>query len=307
MVMKSRLTATFWELKLSTQGKKWTRRDRKWTDEITEFVKSVCPLHEHGINSRRELAEEINRRFNREFTDKAVCSHCYENGIQLGLCYSNSNIPRGEKHWRHRPVGSFQEKKGYIRIKVAEPNKWMQYQRYVWEQNHPGQSAEGKTVIFMDGNKRNFDISNLECVERGELSVMAELGCTAESSREERELFLLRARLVWAKSKLFGSKEASKRHNKMNYERRKNDPEVKAKRAAYAKKHRTEIMADPVRHQEHLEKQRAYREKNRERINQWTNEHRAYLKANEPDKYQARLLKERARVAAIREKEKANK
>lgn len=292
---------------MSTQGKKWTRRDRKWTDEITEFVKSVCPLREHGINSRRELAEAINKRFGRDFTDKAVCSHCYENGIQLGLCCSNSDVPRGEKHWRHRPVGSFQEKKGYIRIKVAEPNKWMQYQRYIWEQNHPGQSAEGKTVIFMDGNKRNFDISNLECVERGELSVMAELGCTAESSREERELFLLRARLVYAKSKIFGPKEASKRHNKMNYERRKNDPEVKAKRSAYAKKRMAEIMADPVRHQEHLEKQRAYRENNRERINQWTKERRAYLKENEPDKYQARLLKERARAAAIREKEKAKK
>lgn len=123
---------------MSTQGKKWTRRDRKWTDEMTEFVKSVCPLREHGINSRRELAEEIKKRFDREFTDKAVCSHCYENGIQLGLCYSNSDIPRGEKHWRHRPVGSFQMKKGYVRIKVAEPNHWMQYQRYVWEQNHPG-------------------------------------------------------------------------------------------------------------------------------------------------------------------------
>lgn len=265
---------------MSTKGKKWTRKDRKWSDEITEFVKSVCPLREHGINSRRELAEEINRRFDRDFTERALCSHCYDNGIQLGLCYSNSEVARGEKHWRHRPVGSFQEKKGYIRIKVAEPNKWMQYQRYVWEQNHPGQSAEGKTVIFMDGNIRNFDPSNLECVERGELSVMAELGCTAACTKEERELYLLRARLLLAKSTILGAKEAAKRHNKMNYERRKNDPEVKAKRAAYAKQRLAEIMADPVRHQEYLEKQRVYRDKNRERINQWANERRAYLKEN---------------------------
>ena len=280
---------------MSTKGKKWTRKDRKWSDEITEFVKSVCPLREHGINSRRELAEEINRRFDRDFTERALCSHCYDNGIQLGLCYSNSEVARGEKHWRHRPVGSFQEKKGYIRIKVAEPNKWMQYQRYVWEQNHPGQSSEGKTVIFMDGNKRNFDISNLECVERAELSVMAELGCTAACTKEERELYLLRARLLLAKSTILGAKEAAKRHNKMNYERRRNDPEFKAKCAAYAKQRMAEIMADPVRHQEYLEKQRAYREKNRERINQWANERRAYLKENEPDKYMAKLLKERAR------------
>ncbi|MEE0892200.1 MAG: HNH endonuclease [Succinivibrio sp.] len=274
---------------MSTKGKKWTRKDRKWSDEITEFVKSVCPLREHGFSSRRELAEEINRRFCREFTDRALCTHCYDNGIQLGLCNSNSDVPRGEKHWRHRPVGSFQEKKGYIRIKVAEPNKWMQYQRYVWEQNHPGQSAEGKTVIFMDGNIRNFDPSNLECVERAELSVMAELGCTAACTKEERELYLLRARLLLAKSTILGAKEAAKRHNKMNYERRRNDPEFKAKCAAYAKQRMAEIMADPVRHQEYLEKQRAYREKNRERINQWANNRRKWIKENDPVRYQAML------------------
>ena len=268
-----------------------------------EFVKSVCPLREHGFNSRRELTEEINRRFGREFSIVALCNHCYENGIQLGLCYSNSDVPHGEKHWRHRPVGSFQIKKDYVRIKVAEPNKWMQYQRYVWEQNHPGQSAEGKTVIFMDGNTRNFDPTNLECVERGELSVMAELGCTTNATREEREIYLLRARVICARSKLIGQKEAARMRCKINYEKRKNNPEVKAKRAAYAKQRMAEIMADPVKHQEFLDKQRVYREKNRTRINQWTNERRAYLKNNEPEKYQAKLAKKRSRTAALRNKE----
>ena len=58
-------------------------------------------------------------------------------------------------------------------------------------------------------------------------------------------------------------------------------------------------MADPVRHQEYLEKQRAYREKNRERINKWANERRAYLKENEPEKYQAKLAKERAKKRKV--------
>lgn len=262
---------------MGTTGKKWTRKDRKWNDEIMEFVKSVCPLREHGFNSRKELVDLINSRFDRDFTITAFCNHCCESKILLGLCYSNSSVPRGHKHWRHRPVGSFQIKKGYLRIKVAEPNQWMQYQRYVWEQHHPGQSAEGKTVIFMDGNTRNFDPTNLECVERGELSVMAELGCTSDRSREEREIYLLRARLVCAKTKLLGTKEAMRRHGKMNYERRKNDPEIKAKRAAYAKQRMAEIMADPVKHQEFLDKQRAYREKNRERVNQWARNRREKL------------------------------
>ncbi len=285
-------------------NEKWTRKNKKWSDEINEFVKSVCPLREHGFSSRRELAEEINRRFCREFTERALCSHCYDNGIQLGLCFSYSNIPRGEKHWRHRPVGAFKEKKGYVLIKVAEPNVWIPYQRYVWEQHHPGQSAAGKTVLFMDGNNRNFELSNLECVERGELSVMAELGCTAACSREERELYLLRARLLLAKSKMLGAKEAAKRHCKMYYEKTKNDLKVKEKRAAYAKRRMAKIMADPLKHQEYLEKQRSYREKNRQRFNQWANERRAYLKENEPEKYQAKLAKERVRAKTRRLKEK---
>lgn len=262
---------------MDTTGKKWTRKDRKWNDEIMEFVRSVCPLREHGFNSRKELVDLINSRFDRDFSITAFCNHCCESKILLGLCYSNSSVPRGHKHWRHRPVGSFQIKKGYLRIKVAEPNQWMQYQRYVWEQHHPGQSAEGKTIIFMDGDKCNFDPDNLECVERGELSVMSSLGCTSDCSREEREIYLLRARLICAKTKLLGVEEATRLHNKMNYERRKNDPEVKAKRAAYSKRRREEIMSDPVRHREFLEKQRAYREKNRERINQWAKNRRERL------------------------------
>jgi len=136
---------------------------------------------------------------------------------------------------------------------------------------------------------------------------MSAMGCTAESTREERELFLLRARLVCAKSKIFGSKEAAKRHNKLNYERKKDDPEVKAKRSAYAKKRMAEIMADPVRHQEHLAKQREYREKNRERLNKWTAERRQWIKENDPVRYQAMLERSRRYKASISKKKSEDK
>ena len=153
-----------------------------------------------------------------------------------------------------------------MQVKVAEPNQWMQYQRYVWEQHHPGESAEGMVVIFMDGNSRNFDPSNLERVSRGELTVMASLGHTAAMSRKEREICLLRARVAIAKVKLAGREKAYAVHNKANYERKRNDPAEKAKRAAYAKQRLASIMADPVKHEAYLCKQREYRAKNRERL-----------------------------------------
>lgn len=246
---------------MGTQGKHWERRDIKWTAEIQDWLKARCPVREHGYTKRKEVLDELNATFGTDFTEKAFVTHCYESGIQLGLAASNSNIPRGEKHWRYRPVGSFQTKKGYVRIKVAEPNVWMQYQRYVWEQNHPGESAEGMTVIFMDGNTRNFDPDNLERVTRGELSVMSELGHTAEMSREEREICLLRARIAIAKGTLVGREEANAIRRKAYYERVKNTPEFKSSRKAYAHRKHLERMADPETHEEMVRKQREYRKR----------------------------------------------
>lgn len=256
-----------------TKGKHWKRKGRQWTEEIENWILAKVPVREHGYRCRQELLDELNATFGTSFSITAFCTHCYESGIQLGLAFSNSKVVRGEAHWRHRPVGSLQEKKGYVRIKVAEPNHWMQYQRYVWEQAHPGQSAEGMTVIFMDGDNRNFEPSNLERVTRAELSVMAALGHTADMTREERELVLLRARIAIAQMKLAGKKAAYAMKHKARYEAVKNDPEFKAQRAEYAKRHLAEIMADPVRHAEHLAKQRAYRAANRERVNRWAREY----------------------------------
>lgn len=238
----------------------------KWTKEIDHWIKERCPIREHGYTQIQHIVDDLNATFHTDFGINAFKTNCYSKGFNLGVMKS-ANHRRGEKHHKHKPIGSLQEKKGYVQVKVAEPNKWMQYQRYVWEQNHPGESAEGMVVIFMDGNSRNFDPSNLERVSRGELTVMARMGHTAAMSREEREICLLRARVALAKVKLAGREKAYAVHNKANYERKKNDPVEKAKRAAYAKQRLANIMADPVKHEAYLCKQREYRAKNCERLN----------------------------------------
>ena len=237
----------------------------KWTKKIDDWIKERCPIHEHGYTQIQQMVDELNKMFHTDFGINAFKSNCYRKGFNLEAMKS-ANHHRGEKHHKHKPVGSLQETKGYVRIKIAEPNQWMQYQRYVWEQHHPGESAKGMVVIFMDGNSRNFEPSNLERVSRGELTVMAGLGHTAVMSREEREICLLRARVAIAKVNLAGREKAYALSNKANYERKKNNPAEKAKRAAYAKQRFANIMADPVKHEAILCKQREYRAKNRERL-----------------------------------------
>lgn len=254
---------------MSTAGTTFRRKKGVlWTDEITEWIKARIPCREHGYESRQAILDELNQTFGTSFSVHSFCTHCYEKGIQLGFAHSESGVVRGEKHWRHREVGSFQTKKGYIRIKVAEPNTWMQYQRYIWEQNHPGESAEGKTVIFMDGNNRNFDPSNLECVTRGELSVMAELGHTKDCTVEERKYLLLMARIKMAKVRLFGD-DYIKTRNHLKYLEKKDDPEFKARRHAQYLKRKERYQNDPEYRRQQQEKANAYRRKHYAESEEW--------------------------------------
>ena len=50
-------------------------------------------------------------------------------------------------------------------MKVADPNKWKLKQRVVWESAH-GPVPKGSCIIFLDGNKQNTDLGNLQMVKR---------------------------------------------------------------------------------------------------------------------------------------------
>ena len=178
----------------------------KWTKEIDNWIKERCPIREHGYTQIQHIVDELNVTFHTDFGINAFKTNCYSKGFKIGACNS-ANYHRGETHHRHKPIGSLQVKKGYVQIKIAEPNQWMQYQRYVWEQHHPGESAKGMVVIFMDGNSRNFEPSNLERVSRGELTVMARMGHTATMSREERDICLLRERVEIEQVNIEGSEK----------------------------------------------------------------------------------------------------
>lgn len=52
---------------------------------------------------------------------------------------------------------------GYIRVKVAEPNRWELKHRLVWEK-YRGEIPENGVIRFIDDNRRNCDIDNLMLV-----------------------------------------------------------------------------------------------------------------------------------------------
>lgn len=56
----------------------------------------------------------------------------------------------------------------YMRIKIAEPNKWQMLHAYIWEHKH-GEIPKGHCVIFKDKNTLNTRLDNLMLISRVEL------------------------------------------------------------------------------------------------------------------------------------------
>ena len=52
---------------------------------------------------------------------------------------------------------------GYIKVKVAEPNKW-EFKHHLEWKKHKGPVPKGYKITFLDGNKLNCDISNLTII-----------------------------------------------------------------------------------------------------------------------------------------------
>jgi HNH endonuclease len=78
------------------------------------------------------------------------------NGVETR--FKKGQIPHNIK-----PIGHLSICKGYITIKTEEGYKKLH--RVIWEQ-HNGKIPPLKLVIFKDGNNRNFDIDNLQLVDK---------------------------------------------------------------------------------------------------------------------------------------------
>jgi hypothetical protein len=59
------------------------------------------------------------------------------------------------------------ESQGFLRRKIAEPNKWEFVHRAAWEQVH-GPIPSGHVLAFIDGDRRNCGLSNLRLITRAE-------------------------------------------------------------------------------------------------------------------------------------------
>lgn len=88
-------------------------------------------------------------------------------------------VSRHNPHVYHapRPLYSEHHKKGYVRIKIAQPNVWISKAKWVYMETHPWEDfTESSEYIFLDGDTRNFHPNNIERLPRRIATLFANAG-----------------------------------------------------------------------------------------------------------------------------------
>lgn len=87
-------------------------------------------------------------------------------GKSVETQFKEGNVPPNVS-----PLGTERILKDMVQVKVAEgqgKKNWMNKNRYLYE-TYIGEVPRNHVIVFKDGDNRNFDLDNLECISRGEL------------------------------------------------------------------------------------------------------------------------------------------
>lgn len=170
----------------------------RWSSEEKEYLGTITPGR-----SYKEIQELMNKKFSCNFTFGQIKGAVKRYGFKTGrtgrfekgftpwnkglkgvnLGGRETQFKKGQKPHNWVPIGSERiTKDGYVQIKVQEgqfQRNWKGKHVIIWEE-HNGPLPEGHTVIFADGDIRNFDPTNLISVSRRELLLMNRQGLIKE-------------------------------------------------------------------------------------------------------------------------------
>ncbi len=149
-------------------------------------------LKNYAGKTAQAFADEMNEKFSLSLTNKQVKNYRRNNRLNSGLTgyFKKGHTPankgkkfpnmpknsgqfrKGSKPPNYVPVGTIaQTTDGYPKIKVADPNVWELLHRKTWIEHH-GPIPKGHSIVFLDGDKTNYDITNLACLSKNEVARM---------------------------------------------------------------------------------------------------------------------------------------
>lgn len=136
-----------------------------------------------------DFAAEMNKTFGLNLTARQIKNYRRNNNLNSGLngYFFKGHTPHNKgKKYPNMPPNSGQFQKGikppgslpigtinyttdgYPKIKVADPNVWEYLHHKTWKEHH-GPIPKGHSIVFLNGDKSNWDISNLACLSKSEV------------------------------------------------------------------------------------------------------------------------------------------
>ena len=158
----------------------WSDEEKQYLAEITpgrgyKEIQSVMSCKFGFDYTRHQIKGAITRnKLNTGRTGRFEKGHATWNKGTKGLTKANvTSFKKGQKSHNYKPVGSERiTKDGYCEIKVSDTGRrWRPKHVLIYEKHH-GKVPKGSAVIFLDGDKRNFDIDNLYLVTRSQLAML---------------------------------------------------------------------------------------------------------------------------------------
>lgn len=121
-----------------------------------------------GIKKSAAFRERFGLDENGRLTGKAA-PHNKGKKFEVGGRSAEFHFQKNNMPHNSVPVGTIRhEKEGYLKIKIAERDKWELLHREVWKRENGAYPPDNCVIVFKDGNKENCDISNLEILTRQE-------------------------------------------------------------------------------------------------------------------------------------------
>ena len=158
-----------------------------WSDEEKQYLAEITPGRGY-----KEIQSMMSCKFGFDYTHHQIKGAITRNKLNTGrtgrfekgratwnkgtkgLTKANvTSFKKGQKPHNYKPLGSERiTKDGYCEIKVSDTGRrWKSKHLVVYEKHH-GKVPRGSVVIFLDGDKRNFDIDNLHLVTRNQLAML---------------------------------------------------------------------------------------------------------------------------------------
>ncbi|MFJ8100389.1 HNH endonuclease signature motif containing protein [Lysinibacillus sp. NPDC096212] len=161
-----------------------------WTHEQKEFLREHYPS-----NSQNDLLVLFNQHFQLNINLRQLTACLKNHNITSGRTgyfekgsspankgkkfpgqINKTSFKKGNKPKNYKPVGTERiDRDGYVLIKVSDTgawhHRWRHKHKVIWEKVN-GPIPKGHVLIFLDRNKLNISIENLQLITQAQLARM---------------------------------------------------------------------------------------------------------------------------------------